>query len=274
MVNYGNLAFLTKLSQNGSELEYSTYVQGSGTSISGLAVDSFGNAFLTGNASTAGVGEFAGFQTTPDALPTPASSGNSAFLTKIDPSAATLSYATLLGGSSNDQGLALALDASGSVYLTGAAYSTDFPTTSGAYQTANQAAAAKASNAFVSKFALVAENNGTAYPTLPAGGVPTSLVTNYENMVPGDDWAQDIGLTLDSAVPGPPPTGTVEVYGSALLPGYVNVPGTWTGVSYGMDIWAYQDDDGSPSWQATYSGDSGLPGVLDLRDCSISKLQQ
>jgi hypothetical protein len=125
--------FVAKLKQDGSALEYSTYLEGIGTSVSGLAVDGTGNAYLTGNAPAVSAGFPAGFQATPDALATPASSGVSAFLVKLNPSATVLNYATLLGGSSNDRATALALDAAGNVYLTGSATSANFPTTTGGF---------------------------------------------------------------------------------------------------------------------------------------------
>ena len=67
-------------------------------------------------------------------MPTGATAG---FLVKLDPAATVLNYATLLGGSSSDAALAIALDTSGDAYLTGFASSTNFPTTSMAYQTVN-----------------------------------------------------------------------------------------------------------------------------------------
>jgi hypothetical protein len=51
----------------------------------------------------------------------------------IDP---TLVYSTYLGGSTEDEALGIAVDASGNTYITGSTSSADFPTTAGSYQTA------------------------------------------------------------------------------------------------------------------------------------------
>ena len=50
-----------------------------------------------------------------------------------------------------DDGIGVALDAAGDAYVIGVTLSTDFPTTTGAYQTTNKAAANIATNVFVSK---------------------------------------------------------------------------------------------------------------------------
>ncbi len=61
--------------------------------------------------------------------------GDDAFVTKLSSSGNSLIYSTYLGGSSNDGGFGIAIDTSGSTYVTGWTLSTDFPTTSGAYDT-------------------------------------------------------------------------------------------------------------------------------------------
>jgi Beta-propeller repeat len=52
----------------------------------------------------------------------------------IDP---VLTYSTYLGGNGTDEGYGIAVDASGNAYVTGDTPSTNFPTTTGAFQTSN-----------------------------------------------------------------------------------------------------------------------------------------
>ena len=67
----------------------------------------------------------------------------------IDP---VLVYSSYLGGSGGDSGHGIAVDSFGDAYVTGDTFSTDFPTTSGVFQTSNNGTSQSASNAFVSKF--------------------------------------------------------------------------------------------------------------------------
>lgn len=54
---------------------------------------------------------------------------------KLDPSLSNLIYSSYLGGSGNDAGYSLIVNDSAQVYITGGTYSTDFPTSTGCYNT-------------------------------------------------------------------------------------------------------------------------------------------
>jgi hypothetical protein len=133
----GQDAFFAKLNDTGSALLYSTYFGGSGNdNINPIAVDSAGNAYVTGYTTSGD------FPITPGAYmpfkPAPASSLVDAFVAKFDPTAsgaASLVYSTYLGGGGNDIGFGIAVDSIGAAYVSGGTRSANFPTTPGAFQT-------------------------------------------------------------------------------------------------------------------------------------------
>jgi hypothetical protein len=115
-------AFVTKLSPAGNTLAYSTYLGGaSGDGGKGIAVDLAGSAYITGNTSSS---DF------PTANPFDGSltGASDAFATKLSPAGNTLVYSTYLGGSSDGLGQGIAVDRTGSAYVTGVTLSSDFPT--------------------------------------------------------------------------------------------------------------------------------------------------
>jgi hypothetical protein len=123
-------AFVTKLNPTGTALIYSTYLGGIAEDDGfAIAVDSTGNAYLTGDTTSAN------FPTTAGAFQTTRPGGFDAFVTKLSADGSALVYSTYVGGSLEDDGGSIAVDAAHNAYLTGDTTSTNFPTTPGAFQT-------------------------------------------------------------------------------------------------------------------------------------------
>jgi hypothetical protein len=120
-------AFLTKLNAAGTKLVYSTLVGGSlSDEATGLAVDQNGNTCLTGTTLSAD------FPTTVRAYDTTFSGGD-AFLAKVNSSGTGLVFSTFFGGSGEEKGLGISLDASENIFIIGTTTSANLPTTSGAF---------------------------------------------------------------------------------------------------------------------------------------------
>jgi len=133
-------AFVTKLNADGT-LAYSSYLGGTATDVgNAIAVDASGNAYVGGQTYSLD------FPITPGVFQ-PGSTGQNSFVAKLKPDGSGLVYASYLGGSDEDVIEALAVDSSGSAYVTGFTYSQDFP-----LQNAFQATWTTGDNAFVTKF--------------------------------------------------------------------------------------------------------------------------
>jgi hypothetical protein len=129
----GNEAFIVKFGPAGTNLVYATYLGGNGVDAGiGIAIDDDGHAYVTGLTTSTN------FPVTPNAFETnltgTATFGfypSDAFLVKLSPTGDALLYSTYMGGANPDQGLGIALDNQGSVYVTGSTTSGDFPVVEG-----------------------------------------------------------------------------------------------------------------------------------------------
>jgi pimeloyl-ACP methyl ester carboxylesterase len=176
-------AFVAKLDSTGSGLVYATFLGGNNRdSGANVSIDGSGALYVTGETRSSN------FPTTPGAYDRTHNGNNDAYAVKLNGAGSGLIYATFLGGSGDDRGHGLALDANQAVYLTGYTTSANFPTTTGAYDPTFNGGAG---DAFVAKL------NATA----------STLA--YATFLGGNDDDLGYGLTVDGA-------------GNAYLTGYTN----------------------------------------------------
>lgn len=133
----GNLdAFVTKLTANGRELLFSTFLGGSGEENSGtindqmsagtVSLDRIGNIYVAGKTSSADFPLRAPTQTGLRGM-------TDGFLSKLDPAGSSLLFSTLIGSTDasdigyDERVTALSVEGSGVVNLVGTALSSDFP---------------------------------------------------------------------------------------------------------------------------------------------------
>jgi hypothetical protein len=133
-VTGGSHAFIAVLNSSFG-LTYCSYLAGTtnaGDLANGIAVDSTGNAYITGYTNSTTFPVTSGVVQT-----TPSTSGQTGFVAKFNPAgsgAASLVYSTFLGGPATASvENAIAVDSSNNAYVTGTA-GPDFPVTVGAYQ--------------------------------------------------------------------------------------------------------------------------------------------
>jgi len=119
-------AFVAKLNATGSALVYSTFLGGGGQEQgAGIAVDSAGNAYVTGYTASANFPMVNAFQAT-------LGGGIDAFVAKLNATGSALVYSTFLGGTGGvfggaEEGTGIAVDSAGNAYVTGYTASSNFP---------------------------------------------------------------------------------------------------------------------------------------------------
>jgi hypothetical protein len=205
---------------------YSTYLGGSGMddAANAIAVDQSGNVYIAG-------------QTTSSNFPTQhteqsaSAGGYDAFVAKIDPSGSTLLYSTYFGGSGDDWGTGIAVDAYGQAFVAGRTKSSNFPTTASAYQTTY---AGGDGDAFVAKF----NASGSAL--------------TYSTYLGGSGYDVATSIALDS-------TGNAYVGGYNYLAGFPTTQGAYQTTSKGpYDAFITKlNASGSALVYSTYLGGTG-----------------
>ncbi|HJP91959.1 MAG TPA: SBBP repeat-containing protein [Pyrinomonadaceae bacterium] len=225
--------FVTKLNPSGSALVYSTLFGGINFEQGNrIALDTSGSAYVTGETTSPN------FPTTGGVFDTTLNGGNGAFVTKLNPSGSALVYSTFLDGFSTDFGNGIAVDASGSAYVTGETFSFDFPTTAGAFDTTFNGF----SDAFVTK--LNATGSALVYSTFIGGS--------------NNDWGR--GIAVDTS-------GSAYVMGETLSPGFPTTVGAFDTTHNGdRDVFVTKlNPSGSaPLIYSTFVGGSALEFGRDI----------
>lgn len=228
--NYGGGdAFVAKLNPAGTEVIYSTYLNGA--SGNGIAVDSAGNAYVTGEALTPN------FPTTPGAFQT-SPMGFDAFVTKLNPAGSALVYSSRFGGNFDDFGRAIVIDGANNAYITGwtvcLSTTCTFPTVN-AFQPVY---AGGNNDAFVTKI----DSNGSAlvYSTYLGGGKVINAT---------EDWGE--GIAVDSA-------GSAYVTGYTYSPDFPVTGGAFDTAGSGLDAFITKfAPDGASLVYSTFLGGWG-----------------
>jgi hypothetical protein len=166
-------AFVTKLNNTGSGLIYSTYIGAEGEEYAtSIAVDALGQAFITGFTNSLS------YPTAPAFVYDRTFNGGvgDAFVTVLNSLGNNLIYSSFLGGTQYDEGRSIAVDGSGSAYLTGATVSTNFEIYAGAYDSTFNGG----TDIFISKFN------------------PQGTYLNYSTYIGGVDNDIPNGIALDN----------------------------------------------------------------------------
>jgi uncharacterized repeat protein (TIGR01451 family) len=210
-------------------ISFSTFLGGTaGEQASGVAVDSAGNVYVAGltgstNFPTAG------------ALQPSQAGGTDAFVTKLT-SGGALVYSTYLGGTGDDLGIGIAVDAAGSAYVTGRTSSSDFPTTAGVFQPTFGGGL----DAFIAK--LSPSGTTLAYSSYLGG----------EGLEFGFNEGNGISVAVDA-------TGDAYVSGTTSSPNFPTTPGAFQTTAGGVDAFVTKvNPAGSALLYSTYLGGPGL----------------
>jgi hypothetical protein len=177
-------AFLLKVDPTGSALVYSTFLGGSRAEMgSGIAVGSDGSAYVVGRSFSVDFPLANPLQPLPGLFP-------DGFVAKFTPGGNAFDYSTYLGGDDFDSPHGIALDPSGGVYVAGETSSTDFPTTTGAFQPSSGGGFSDSFVAKISSCAFSLSSTSAAFPLTGGSGsvtVNTPAGCNW-TAVSNDNW--------------------------------------------------------------------------------------
>jgi hypothetical protein len=213
-------AFVAKLNAAGTALLYSTYLGGSERDeAKGVAVDSAGNAYITGGTASINFPSINAYQSEHAVGCVHLSSAPDCadgFVAKISDSGIPL-YSTYLGGNgSYDTGAAIAVSPTGSAYVTGLTDSSNFPTVN-----PYQGTPPNPFSIFISRYS--SDGSELMYSTYFGGtnddNLSSGIALDAEGNIylAGETWATDFPIADPvQAAKAPNPPGDTNTYGDAF----------------------------------------------------------
>jgi len=226
--NGGDDVFVSKFDNNLTTLFASTFVGGTNSERNSiLTFDSFDNVFVTGFTQSTD------FPTTAGAYDESYNGGDDVFVSKFDNNLTTLFASTYFGGIVNDEPGHVIVDSSDNIFIGGNTFSSDFPTTVGAFI---ESYTGFSNDSFISKF----DNNLT-----------TLLASTILSGGSSSDHVRD--MAFDSF-------GNVFVTGPAGNPGFPTTSGAFSETNNGsLDFYISKlNSDLTTLIASTYVGGSNL----------------
>jgi len=216
--------FVLKLNQSGKKLIYSTYIGGNNDEMAyDIIIDNLENTYITGYTDSTD------FPTSINAYDRTHNGSQDVFILKLNPSGKDLVYSTYIGGSSSDIGRGIVIDSVGNVYVTGGTWSSDFPTTSGAYN--------RTYNYRSEIFILKLNETGS------------KLV--FSTYISGDNLDEGYGIDIDSL-------GNIYVTGHTTSTNFPVTPDAYDKTADSRDVLLVKlSSNGSVLIYSTYFGGSG-----------------
>jgi hypothetical protein len=230
-------AFVTKLNASGTGLEWSTFLGGKDTDgARGIAVDGSGNAYVTGATSSTDFPSVSPLQGA-----APRADDVDAFVAKLAADGSALAFSTRLGGANDDHGLAVAVDGTGSAYITGDTRSPGFPTVR-PFQASSGASANGVAGSFTDAFVSKLNPSGSALA--------------YSTFLGGSDSDQGTGIAVDSS-------GAAYVVGNTNSPNFPTANALQPRKAEGdTDAFVSKlDPQGGTLVYSTYVGGTGADGA-------------
>ncbi len=234
-------------------LVYGSYLGGQGPDrIHAIAVDAAGNTIVVGETAAGGFSAQSSRRCTSNTTalcPSGTTASSDAFVAKIDPQG-RLVFTTYLGGSRNDAGLGVAIDANGGILVTGTTNSSDFPTAGPSPGELNRATAACATVADPAQ-------NAACLQDLRSGGFRDAFVARlspdggqltYSRYLGGR--ADDVGLAITTDA-----TGQAHVTGWTLSPDLPTVNPVQAASGGKRDVFVARfDGNGNPVYSSYLGG--------------------